>query len=55
MKKTKIDKKMKAKGRYNYKKTKEKRWHDYRTLCLFNIKLPALFFCFRIIIKQEIV
>ena len=44
MKKTKIDKKMKAKGRYNYKK-----------LCLFNIKLPALFFCFRIIIKQEIV
>ena len=45
MKKTKIDKKMQ----------KEKRWHDYRTLCLFNIKLPALFFCFRIIIKQEIV
>lgn len=25
MKKTKIDKKMKAKGRYNYKKQKEKR------------------------------
>ena len=25
MKKTKIDKKMKAKGRYNYKKTKRKK------------------------------
>lgn len=25
MKKTKIDKKMKAKGRYNYKKTKSKK------------------------------
>ncbi len=46
MKKTKIDKKMKAKGRYNYKKTKKKDRHDYRTLCLFNIKLPALFFVF---------
>ena len=34
MKKTKIDKKMKAKGRYNYKKTKRKKIIEH---CVFLI------------------
>ena len=52
MKKTKIDKKMKAKGRYNYKKTKRKKITVEHTMA-YQKTHCVLFICFFWIARRE--